>query len=389
MKHQKFILLLIAIIFSSSLIAQTSASNSLGIYPSTQTSFDPTGRFTGIGESGGSPGSTVDGCDLYGFRAQTQLDENVNLAMRRFQFSTISINLPNLQYETEDGAFWISEKTANSQFSFGGCADVLATFKKSTSGSMGNNVFNVLGSATAVGGIWEPSDRSLKQDIESISNALDIVKNLNGVTYTYRVDERPELNLPSGLTYGFITQEVAEVMPEAVRDAMDLFGGVADYDVMQYTQIIPVLTEAIKEQQVVIEDQQDRLAEQAEINEAYEQMIRRLEARITALENKENSTQTSTTELELEDLSIEGVSLRQNRPNPFTNETVIEYSIPTEMNSAFLVVYDINGKQLSSFSLEPGSGQVTLKAAALSSGVYFYTIENDGQAVARQKMIVK
>ncbi len=47
---------------------------------------------------------------------------------------------------------------------------------------------------------------------------------MQGYTYEYRTDERPDLNLPRGQRYGFITQEVQEVMPTIVRKGVDLDG---------------------------------------------------------------------------------------------------------------------------------------------------------------------
>ncbi len=414
MKRQMQTLVMVAsmvILFVTSASAQITSSDALGIYPLAQASFDPLGRFTAIGESGGVPGQTVDGCDLYGFRAQTSINRSVNLGMRFIPLGPVGgsgTNIPTLQFESNT-PFWIIEKNALGNETFG-CGTLLATFKKTTTGAGGNNVFTIIGSGTASGGIWQPSDRTLKRDITAIPDALEIVKNLKGVTYEYLVDERPELNLPKGRTYGFITQEVEQVMPEAVRKATDEQGEEADYNVMQYTQIIPVLTEAIKAQQKVIETQEDRLAEQFEwsvelqdqlaeqqavnaqtqgqleeqkaINASLEDRLRRLEA---ALSLDSPASAATTTAI----ISAEGISLRQNRPNPFQGETVIEYAIPSEMNNAQLAVYDLNGKVIAQFALAAGNGQVTLNAATLSSGVYFYAIENSGQTLARQKMIVK
>ncbi len=399
MKRQIQTLMMVAamlILFVTSASAQITSSDALGIYPLAQASFDPLGRFTAIGESGGVPGQTVDGCDLYGFRAQTSINRSVNLGMRFLPFGpvggTIGIDIPTLQFESQT-PFWIIEKNALGNETFG-CGTLLATFKKSNFGAGGNNVFTIFGSGTASGGIWQPSDRTLKRDISAIPNALDIVKNLKGVTYEYLADERPELNLPKGRTYGFITQEVEQVMPEAVRQAVDEKGEVADYNVMQYTQIIPVLTEAVKAQQEIIETQDERLFEQnvliddlqvdlqaqKEINARLEDRLSRIEAAL-ALSAAPASASAA--------ISAEGISLRQNRPNPFQGVTLIDYTIPSDMSNAQLIIYDLNGKALSNFDLAPGDGQVRINATDLSSGVYFYAIENNGQSLARQKMIVK
>ena len=375
MKRQilTLILSLCAICFlATTMSAQLISSNNLGVFPPTGP-FDPNGKFTSIGESGGVPGPTVDGCDLYGFRAQVTPTRNVNLGMQKFSLLGLVFDIPTLSFETT-ATFWIVEKGADGGGGgiSGGCGKLLAFYNDTNSGTSSNNVFTVAGSATASGGIWQPSDLKLKRNVEKIPDALEIVERLNGVTYEYRTDERPGLNLTAGRQYGFLTQEVAEVMPEAVMDAYDEFGQLADYDVMQYTAIIPVLTEAVKQQQ---------------------QIINLLEERIAILEREmsgEGTIPNPTLDNSINTNRRNDVELRQNRPNPFVGVTTIEYNIPLEMKEAQLVVYDMNGTVLNSFVVDAGLGSVDYDASNLSGGVYFYAIVSaNGETLARQKMVVQ
>jgi hypothetical protein len=119
---------------------------------------------------------------------------------------------------------------------------------------------------------YGPSDARLKKEIKTISGAVDLVKNLRGVNYYYDQDKYPDLNLPTGEQYGFIAQEIEKVMPNEVREAV--FPGnqnvkgangkvepAKDYKfkTVAYTNIIPVLVEAIKEQQKQIEDMKQQI----------------------------------------------------------------------------------------------------------------------------------
>ena len=52
------------------------------------------------------------------------------------------------------------------------------------------------------------SDKRLKKNIKPISNALQSILSLEGKTYNFKSKEHPELNLPSGKSYGLIAQEV-------------------------------------------------------------------------------------------------------------------------------------------------------------------------------------
>jgi hypothetical protein len=86
------------------------------------------------------------------------------------------------------------------------------------------------------------SDVRLKENINTLTNALDNVLKLRGVSFNWK--KEPQM----GLKIGFIAQEVEQVLPELVfTNEVDGFKGV------NYAEITAVLTEAIKEQQKQIE----------------------------------------------------------------------------------------------------------------------------------------
>jgi len=68
------------------------------------------------------------------------------------------------------------------------------------------------------GSVVAPSDKRLKQDIASISDALSIVSQLTPKTYNYKSEKVKAHGLPTVLQYGFIAQEVEEVLPSIVHD---------------------------------------------------------------------------------------------------------------------------------------------------------------------------
>lgn len=108
----------------------------------------------------------------------------------------------------------------------------------------------------------QPSDERLKTDVHTISNALGLISRLRGVQFRWR---RPEdrqlannLTLPEGQTQlGFIAQEVAAVVPEAVvapkAGSKELYG-------LKEANLIPILVEAVKEQQAQLDALRARLA---------------------------------------------------------------------------------------------------------------------------------
>lgn len=369
------ITLFIAFVGTAYAQIQTSALNSDAIHPF-GTTFNPLQKFAAIGESGGTPGPTSTGCDIYGFRAQLAIDNAINIGIQSYTFgpNNTPAQAPIIATTSNRSLFFVEENNLPVTFNFG-CGNLLANFKQGTSN---NNVFTIYGSATASGGNWTTSDRKLKRDIQPIDNALDIINGLTGYTYEYRRDERPDLNLPKGTRYGFITQEVQEVMPTVVRQGNDIQGNPGDYQVMEYDAIIPVLTEAIKLQQNTI----TKLEEE---NSALEARLARLEAMM--LGDKAGNQSLNTMDGLMDNVS--GIELGQNSPNPTGAGTTIDYALPADMTNATLVVFDLNGREINSQLITDQRGVVELNTSNWVSGTYVYAIVVDGRPLARKKMIVQ
>lgn len=106
-------------------------------------------------------------------------------------------------------------------------------------------------------GIQQPSDEKLKTKIKKEEASVEKIKLLNPVTYFY-VDNNA-ISLPKGLQHGFIAQELQQVFPEMVSQIKapifdkDMPVGEEDILAINYTMIISLLTNAIKEQQNTIE----------------------------------------------------------------------------------------------------------------------------------------
>ncbi|MEL6131928.1 MAG: tail fiber domain-containing protein [Bacteroidota bacterium] len=376
--------------------AQLTASNNLGIFPP-GTFFNPNGKFTAIGESGGVPGPTLGGagCDLYGFRSQFRPGLSVNLGIKRIDFGTF-IEFPTLTFEGI--TFWISGPSSSSQGgSDFGCGPVLAFYNP-----LSTTTYTIYGSANSIGGMWMGSDRKLKRDIKPISNAIETVQQLAGVTYNYNTEFRPELRLSDERQYGFIAQEVEKILPELVRPAIDPYGEEDDYMVMNYDGIIPVLTEAIKEQQEIMDDQQVTIGEQELRIDQQQEVIDQQQGFMEKQQSVINQLVDRLQEVEAR-LGIQGdapvnqtpqgpmgeIKLNQNRPNPADGKTIIEYTLPTEIAQAQLVIFDITGAEVNRYEVQSGFGSVEIQAGELAAGTYLYTIEVEGQSVARRKMVIQ
>ncbi len=81
--------------------------------------------------------------------------------------------------------------------------------------------------------------------------------------------------------------------------------------------------------------------------------------------------------------------LKQNNPNPFTENTVIEYSLPETVETANIYIYDMNGKQIQQIVLnERGNSSVTISGGELNAGMYLYSLIADGQVIDTKRMIL-
>jgi hypothetical protein len=86
-----------------------------------------------------------------------------------------------------------------------------------------------------------------------------------------------------------------------------------------------------------------------------------------------------------------GFALAQNAPNPFNPSTEIRFNLP-EAGEAVLRVHDINGREVATLVnglLERGEHTVSFDGSALSTGVYFYTLEAAGQTTTRKMLLAK
>ena len=85
------------------------------------------------------------------------------------------------------------------------------------------------------------------------------------------------------------------------------------------------------------------------------------------------------------------VELYQNYPNPFNPVTVISYQLP--VNSAVsLKVFDLLGREVAVLvdgRMSAGTHEVSFDARGLSSGMYFYRLEANGEVLTKRLTLIK
>ncbi|HHG84849.1 MAG TPA: tail fiber domain-containing protein [Bacteroidetes bacterium] len=138
------------------------------------------------------------------------------------------------------------------------------------------------GNVYVAGTLTQTSDASKKSNIQPMSGALGIISQLQPKTYNYKFDE--DLALPQEKQYGFLAQELEQILPTLVKDVDVLHNEAADMNkkgldengleqgtaepvsvgeikTVNYIALIPILVQGMQEQQKVIEEQKQRIDE--------------------------------------------------------------------------------------------------------------------------------
>lgn len=215
------------------------------------------------------------------------------------------------------------------------------------------------------------SDLTLKENITPIQNALDKIIQLNGVMYNYKQNQLSPNAIantvinsdPPRKHLGLIAQEVELILPEIVTTNEKGLKGIA------YQNLISLLIEGMKEQQQQI----------VALQEQIDQCCQKDDAKLRT--GNEEPTDVN--------MPKQGTSyLLQNRPNPFNEQTTIEYFITENVTDAAIMVFDLNGKLMVNEPIKTtGKGSVVISGNKLNPGMYYYSLVIKGEEVETKKMI--
>jgi hypothetical protein len=233
------------------------------------------------------------------------------------------------------------------------------------------------------------SDGRFKNNIsETDVKGLEFIKRLRPVVYNFDTKKFEEFltkNLPEEIRKkhmskdftpstairqsGFIAQEVEK----AAREIGYNFDGVHtpesadDNYSLAYGQFVVPLVKAVQEQQQMIEQQQQQINE-----------LKKLVAASSGTATIKNSN------VELSN----NIVLDQNVPNPFANQTTINYTIPQNAGTAQILFYDASGRLIKTSNItNKGKGQLKVFANDLAKGLYSYSLIVDGKTIDAKKMI--
>ena len=173
-------------------------------------------------------------------------------------------------------------------------------------------------------------------------------------------DEEEEVEIEPNLSpilYALDADQLKTVYPELVYE--DNNGNVS----INYVEMVPLLVQSINELK-------------NEIAELKGTSPRNAKAQPTAIEEGISG--------------IDMVRMDQNKPNPFSESTVITLNIPSSAQAANIYIYDMSGKQVQGLPVsERGETNITVYATDLSAGMYIYTLVVDGKVAVTRRMIVE
>jgi hypothetical protein len=207
------------------------------------------------------------------------------------------------------------------------------------------------GSFNSVSGTYTPSsDARRKKDIEKAPDILSKVMQLDIKKYHFLENSSADKKY-----FGLLAQDVEKIFPEIVFHHQGDDG--REYYTIDYGAYGVLAIKALQEQQEKITSLEDRIA--------------RLEA---ALANSANSK------------NINGITLEQNQPNPFSQATIIRYKIP-EGADAQIMIYDASGKLAKAFQATQ-TGETQINARDLKAGTYTYNLIVNGKLAISKKMVL-
>lgn len=252
---------------------------------------------------------------------------------------------------------------------------------------------DVTGTIRTSSSVIQASDERLKKNITPLENALENISKLHGKRYEKDVyfsnPERKKLaQSPTEVEYGVMAQEVQKVFPELVKtDANGIMG-------VNYSGLIPVLIEAVKEQQGQIAEKTEALDGLTRQTQLLQKVVAAQETEIAAMKAQLNTiVNTCCTQARQERDVVpatgNGVKLYQNTPNPFSEKTEISFFLPQNVTTASLYIFNLQGSLLKDIPVKTrGKGSVQIDGAALQPGMYIYSLIVNGQEVDSKRMVL-
>ncbi len=133
---------------------------------------------------------------------------------------------------------------------------------------------------------------------------------------------------------------------------------------VNYTQLVPILVQAIKELKTELDDLKETVASSG-----------------TRKVNAATNIATNT-------LDEGRGSISQNTPNPFTGQSTVRVSVPDDASDAYVDILTLNGASVKRIPVSNGLSEVSLSSFEFAPGTYLYTLVVNGKVSETRRMIV-
>ncbi len=253
-------------------------------------------------------------------------------------------------------------------------------------------------SVTSIGGQvgWTSfSDERIKNNIQQNVPGLQFINLLKPVTYHFDINKQENISGRKDSTSfndkydiekipftGFIAQEVEAAAKKIGYDFSGVDAPENDKDLygLRYSDFVVPLVKAVQELSAKNDSLKNVNIDLENKFETQQKEIDELKAMIVSNQSTANR----------QPLTVNAsASLQQNIPNPFSNSTTINYSLPQQYSSAKIIITDKNGNSLKQINITGnGQGNVNIEASTLSSGAYQYSLFVDGRLIATKQMMI-
>jgi len=226
------------------------------------------------------------------------------------------------------------------------------------------------------------SDERYKTNVKKLSG-LTYLRQLNGVSYDFndwakKNYMKGDTSLIRGDNFGFLAQDVYKILPNLIVKSDDSLATMY----INYNGFIPILVESVKELD-------SELAFKNQEIDMMNSQIQELSYRLSKFEEKCSCNQNEDIDQINSGGDISRPRLFQNEPNPFNRQTSIAFVLPDNYKSAYIYVYDLQGKLIRSFDVFGNkSSKITIDGNDLQAGVYYYSLYVNNSEVDTKKMII-
>lgn len=220
-----------------------------------------------------------------------------------------------------------------------------------------------------VANVYNYSDARAKENVQTLKSGLSSILGLHPVSYNWKQEvatqslsrdssEKNDTTLDVGYgpveenqtQYGFLAQEVEDVIPNAVKTDAD------GHKMVNYTAIIPMLVQAVQELQATVEKQAQQIEQ---------------------LSNGKGLCMVSDTNNKILSCS----------PNPTNGAVTISTQLDSDVSNAKIFISSLAGNREKVLTVSPQCLTVTTNISSLNEGVYIVSLFVNGKLVDYQRLI--